>query len=636
MQLTDSPPLEYLGIACAVLFYALALIFPLGLSFSRIIAPSCLAKDRWVIAPGLGVMTLAFTCAVANWLQISAMLLVLPLTCLTFGFEIARLVSRLRFESANSSIPCTHILARISQAFPSRAGQESVKYESAQFLSGDGVLKHIEVDNNEQNRCLPAMGSRIRNKLEKCGLGPSIVFFYYLWIMTYAGFPNLNFREMNYNYISPQALPADAMIPFNLSRYILEKISPASYQVVPEWSYLERGPLAGLAFAAISDTVGLVERQPWLSVSGENYFAYQAFLTLLNLLVLLPIWAWATRVTKTSPIIILSILLSAYPFVFNSYYSWPKLLSCYFLFSSALFCSSASCRMVAGLLGGCAILAHDSALFPVLALTIALIFAKSYRFSFFYALATLGTIFPWMAHKFSQTASSPRMLSFYLFCDDSKQATSLSLANQAQHYFAKHSIAEIASLHFMNLLYPIDPRPLYNLWLTSKNAPLRFLESLYPVIFQQTLYGLGIFFAPLIIWGTVQILLHKRHYNSGIVLLLAMSWGSLLPFALIAGCPNISITHTWGYPALLVNVFLIGIALERANFVKATIVGGAFAVNLFHVLVFLFYHPQSRPALHGSAVYLFSLSLIALIIFALCFLGLTYKSQSEATIDFYE
>ena len=65
-------------------------------------------------------------------------------------------------------------LARISQAFPSRAGQESVEYESAQFLSGDGVLKHIEVDNNEQTLSLPAIGSRSRNKLAKCGLGPQI------------------------------------------------------------------------------------------------------------------------------------------------------------------------------------------------------------------------------------------------------------------------------------------------------------------------------------------------------------------------------------------------------------------------------------------------------------------------------
>ena len=61
-------------------------------------------------------------------------------------------------------------LARISQAFPSRAGQESVKYESTQFLSGDSVLKHIEVDKDEQTRSLPAIGSRSRNKLEECGL----------------------------------------------------------------------------------------------------------------------------------------------------------------------------------------------------------------------------------------------------------------------------------------------------------------------------------------------------------------------------------------------------------------------------------------------------------------------------------
>ena len=60
--------------------------------------------------------------------------------------------------------------ARISQAFPLRAGQESVKYESAQFWSGEGVLKHLEVDKNEQTRSLPAIGTLSRNKLEKCWL----------------------------------------------------------------------------------------------------------------------------------------------------------------------------------------------------------------------------------------------------------------------------------------------------------------------------------------------------------------------------------------------------------------------------------------------------------------------------------
>ena len=62
-------------------------------------------------------------------------------------------------------------LARISQEFPSRAGQESVKYESAQFFSSDSVLKHIEVDKDEQTRSVPAIGKRSRNKLERRGLG---------------------------------------------------------------------------------------------------------------------------------------------------------------------------------------------------------------------------------------------------------------------------------------------------------------------------------------------------------------------------------------------------------------------------------------------------------------------------------
>ena len=43
-----------------------------------------------------------------------------------------------------------HGITRISQSFPTRSGQELVK--------------------NEQTRCLPAIGSSSRNKLEKCGL----------------------------------------------------------------------------------------------------------------------------------------------------------------------------------------------------------------------------------------------------------------------------------------------------------------------------------------------------------------------------------------------------------------------------------------------------------------------------------
>ena len=61
-------------------------------------------------------------------------------------------------------------LTRISQEFQSRAGQVSVKHESAQFLSGDSVLRHIEVDKDEQTRSLPAIPSRSRNTLEKCRL----------------------------------------------------------------------------------------------------------------------------------------------------------------------------------------------------------------------------------------------------------------------------------------------------------------------------------------------------------------------------------------------------------------------------------------------------------------------------------
>ena len=63
-----------------------------------------------------------------------------------------------------------HLLTRISRTTPSRAGQESVKYESAQILSGDGVLKHSEVDKIEQIRSLPALDTRSRNEFEKCGL----------------------------------------------------------------------------------------------------------------------------------------------------------------------------------------------------------------------------------------------------------------------------------------------------------------------------------------------------------------------------------------------------------------------------------------------------------------------------------
>ncbi len=61
-------------------------------------------------------------------------------------------------------------LARISQTTPSREGQESVKCESAQILSGDGVLEHSEVDKVEQTRSLPAIDTHSRNEFEKCGL----------------------------------------------------------------------------------------------------------------------------------------------------------------------------------------------------------------------------------------------------------------------------------------------------------------------------------------------------------------------------------------------------------------------------------------------------------------------------------
>ena len=75
-----------------------------------------------------------------------------------------------RRNTPDSLTPSNCPLARISQTTPSRAGQESVKCQSAQILSGDGVLKHSEVDKIEQIRSLPAIDSRSRNEFEKCGL----------------------------------------------------------------------------------------------------------------------------------------------------------------------------------------------------------------------------------------------------------------------------------------------------------------------------------------------------------------------------------------------------------------------------------------------------------------------------------
>ena len=71
-------------------------------------------------------------------------------------------------------VEANYELARISQTTPSWAGQKSVKYESAQILLGDGVLKHSKVDKIEQIRSLPAIDSRSRNEFEKCGLTPSV------------------------------------------------------------------------------------------------------------------------------------------------------------------------------------------------------------------------------------------------------------------------------------------------------------------------------------------------------------------------------------------------------------------------------------------------------------------------------
>ena len=125
------------------------------------------AEDRW-----RGRLFAIYLIANFSSLALGQYLLPTVLHSTISGFVIAAIfyfsaVLPVSFAKAPTR---TGALARISQAFPSRAGQESVKHESAQFLSGDGVLKHIEVDKNEQTRSLPAIGSRSRNKLEKCGL----------------------------------------------------------------------------------------------------------------------------------------------------------------------------------------------------------------------------------------------------------------------------------------------------------------------------------------------------------------------------------------------------------------------------------------------------------------------------------
>ena len=61
-------------------------------------------------------------------------------------------------------------LACFSQTTPSPAGKKSEKYQSAQILSGDGVIKNSNDDKIDQIRSLPNIDMSKENEFEKCEL----------------------------------------------------------------------------------------------------------------------------------------------------------------------------------------------------------------------------------------------------------------------------------------------------------------------------------------------------------------------------------------------------------------------------------------------------------------------------------
>ena len=326
-------------------------------------------------------------------------------------------------------------------------------------------------------------------------------------------------------------------------------------------------------------------------------------------------------------------LMTSYFYFVNALFSWPKLLSAYYILTALLLAEERTKRtnLLCGAFLALAPLSHDSALFSEIAYFALLTLYTLWHHRAFVPLARslalplvgfVSTYLPWLLFKTLYTKPSSRLLYMHLFCDTREGIEGTPFREYLDAYLAKYTPLEIVGIKLQNIWYPFDVTALFDRIALYWHSPLTLINFIASDTFLRFLYSVGVPLA-IIFLAALWRLRNAPGYRA---LLVYLAVGlTTLPFvAAISGCPNNTVNHIWAYPAFLAVAIAVGAMVARGGWCTHLLFAFGCALNSVVGVIYIHLHSHLRPFIHGSAGYFLTQTAAVLTLVALsCFLYLT-------------
>lgn len=453
-------------------------------------------------------------------------------------------------------------------------------------------------------------------------IGFTLIFLYAYLATVFVAFPDGNFKDISWDQtIHLSTLPVDSVIPYNVSRYIVERIDPNLLEVVPSWRMSDRGPLGGMSNAVIFLFLGLEESARWVTSSPGLYFAYSLVITSANLLSLLAVlfigWEWFGRRGALCSTLILT---TTYFYFLNTFFTWPKFFMAYYVLTALAIWLSRKNWLLTGILFGGASLSHNSALFSFLIFTtFALgglgISLFKQQTSLPQALRNGGSFLggyivitsPWIIFKQLFSAPSPRLVYMHAFCIFDPDVDKLSFSDAFSRYLSNNSLNMIIETKMMNIIYPFNPS-----WLVEHMTPWRgvmyFLFNISHLVFFQLYLAVGVIF---FIFSLMALYCSRKDKSFPLIVWsMGICLGAVVVLALASGCANNTVNHQWAYQAFLAIALAAGWVLSRGGVIVWSLASIGIALNITLGVAYLWYRPTLKPFLHAGSSYTLELAFI--------------------------
>lgn len=470
-----------------------------------------------------------------------------------------------------------------------------------------------------------------------------LCFSYLVLTVSATAYPTGDIREIYFDKtMQITQLPGDLLIPYNFSRFVVEKIDPASRDVVPGWHSSERGPLAGLIHACMMMLANAQEKESieirggWGETSLGVFYIYQVLLVFLNLLSLRAVYLICANFAGNRAAVYAVLMLLTTCFYFtNVAFPWPKLLMAYYIVTAiALWQVKGPALLTGAFLAG-GMLSHDSAVFPIIIFFVAPVIVflsargqqkrkllKEEVTCGFMCLLGLGVVLsPWVIYKYGWLPTSSRLFYFHVFCLREDNLNNLSLLTACREYLEKNTFQQIISYRLENLLYPFDPLPVIEAIQRADGKTVTLLETLAPLTVSRFITAVGL--PLLLLIGIAHPKTASAVELNWTIPYLIIGFGSLFVLTALLGCAPETGLHLWAYVALLSLMMLLGILLDRGGTWSSLVVASGIAVNFLLCMRFIYLDSFLQSGLLASSTYFLgqAIAAVLIILFLLLLMG---------------